>query len=142
MAGAGGQKQFIFTVTDKAVVGKMCRIGFTYARSWDLPDDWQKSPQKSFTVKIVSGLAQPTEPTKCGQETIRVNPMMEGKVSLDERNIKPFEEIKVALECQGKDCIETEEKELSEWIVVSSDPNCPIIGFKLMHDDENGIPTH
>ncbi len=36
MKGVGGRRYFNFKVTDKAVSGTECYIGFTYARPWIL----------------------------------------------------------------------------------------------------------
>jgi hypothetical protein len=46
--------------------------------------------------------------------------------------------------CQEKDCsLEiSPEWEANDGPLVSSNPNCPIIDIKFMHDDGNGIPTH
>jgi hypothetical protein len=61
--------------------------------------------------------------------------------SLDMRMPAPLRQEQI--NCQGSDCIETSpEMEVTDFPVISSDPNCPIIGFKVMHDDGNGIPTH
>lgn len=88
---------------------------------------------------------------QCGQETLIINPMMaamaekEGMPMPDfsRREIEPLKQSEIS--CEGKDCIDTSEaKPINDdkMPLISSDPNCPIIGVKFMYDDGNGIPTH
>ena len=50
--GVGGMRTYTFTVTDNAIIGATCKIGFTMAQQWALPQNWKANPQKHFIIQI------------------------------------------------------------------------------------------
>ena len=52
MVGVGGTKYFTFKVTDKAIAGSQCQIGFEEARPWELRSNWHENPEKKVLIKI------------------------------------------------------------------------------------------
>ena len=50
--GVGGTRTIKFTVTDKAVKGQKCQIGFVHDQPWMMGEGWGKNPDSSFIVQI------------------------------------------------------------------------------------------
>ena len=51
-SGVGGTKTITFTINSSAISVKTCQIGLTQDQSWNLPQGWESTPQKSFTISI------------------------------------------------------------------------------------------
>ena len=53
MMGVGGKRYLTFTVNNSVVLGSECQIGFTYNQSWNMPQNWQESPENVLKIFIV-----------------------------------------------------------------------------------------